>query len=224
MWRLALSPTASLLLRIERRGRAEPTCCISATQSHFLLSRAQVRLFYRLLIEAKSILRHDTMALSKHSEQDPRCTESTLQEKICFVPRSVHLQFPALLAVTALSLELTLNELETLEIQVMYLAQDLDTSEATWFIAKSFEERLQHLVRKEQRIRTGSVLCGCLPPPPSENVGAKGWLFFPIVGQMKKDHLCPACWQRWEREPQPAAFIPMEQSSRQQGGEVWYEI
>ncbi len=109
----------------------------------------------------------------------------------------------------------------------MFLAQDLDTQDAHWFYAEpALLGGVRHLVRKEQRIRHGPVLCGSLPQQPSENAALRGWWFLPFFGQPEEECLCPVCLQRWKTEQLLPVSDPLERRPKpgDQGKDAWYDV
>jgi hypothetical protein len=125
--------------------------------------------------------------------------EARLDEKVRLVRRSTRLQFPAILHVTASTLALTADELDTLIFQVMMLVQDLDTEDADGFYAEpSTFTGLRHLIGKATPDRHGPALCGAFPPKRADDRRQGCWMLLPFLGQPKTHLLCPTCLDLWE--------------------------
>jgi hypothetical protein len=197
-------------------------CYVHANQPFFLLSRDQVRQFDVLLRDAQSAM-SQLFPVSQERERTEwesgdvyDIAEKTLQEKIRFVRRPAHLQFPAIMNLTSLTVELTRNELMVLELDVMSCVHDLDVDEAEWFYAKLLHGT-RHLVRKDLRVRRGAVLCGSLPRTAAD-APLQGWLFFPFFDKPEGSDLCSACLQQWRQELSKEK--PRKNDRRD---EAWYE-
>lgn len=224
----ALMDSMTLVSHPDEHGT--PVCSFHMKQPYLLLSRDQVRQLHSLLGETLGALRRlyheqDVSCEGYADETDDLATE-TLHEKVRFVYRSAQLRFPAIVSATALTLELTSDELQELEIEVMMLAQDLDADDASWFYAdSSIYQGIRHLAQKQQCVRQGPVLCGSLPP------SGQSWYFVPFFGHPQDQGLplCPRCVARWNTEQQACSKSVSEHHTGHSFAhgtqqEVWYEL
>jgi hypothetical protein len=196
----ALSASLSSLLSFTvRRDQREPICWFEAKQLLFLLSREQVRLFYQMLHEVRDLVTRPESPFQEEKTSSDY-DEDTLHAKIRFVPHSAHSPFPAYVTLPAPGFELSSDELQVLLIEVMFLVQDMEMDEAEWCFASHSSGGSCHLVKKEARSRRGPVLCGCLPPPPSEISHVNGWMVQPVIGPVEEKNLCPTCLRLWKTE------------------------
>jgi hypothetical protein len=170
-----------------------------------LLTRDEVRQFHRLLLAAQAALNRLSPPSEKH-EGTYEAAEATLSVKARLVRRALALPWPGLLYLAASTIMLSRDELAVLEVDTVFLVQDIELDEATYcyaVVSSSEEQCVRHLIHKSRRERRGPVLCGCTPcgslPAPSR----RGWFFGPFAGRPAEDGeepLCPRCLEHWQAQ------------------------